>query len=226
MTHRILYLASASPRRHEILKQLDIAHHVLRIPSPDGEDEPQLPGESPQDYVIRTARDKALHAAKWLKNVDPAQLNTLVTASHPDASVDTSTDDHFYSSAQDVYILSADTTVILNDRVLGKPADEAEAIRTLQALSGNTHYVHTAIALRHQDTLWQDVSISKVCFKDLSLAEITAYCRSGEPKGKAGSYGIQGRAAAFVSHLSGSYSGVMGLPAYETSTLLSRAGFL
>lgn len=225
MHEPILYLASASPRRHEILSQLDIAHYVLQLPSPDGEDEPQLVGEAPGDYVIRTACEKAARAAQWINGSEESDISGYITHSYPAGGSQAGINRVLTAQSRDVYILSADTTVILNDQVLGKPATPADAARMLTALSGTTHHVHTAIALYHDGWLSQAVSISEVRFKPLSDAEIQAYCRSGEPMGKAGSYGIQGRAAAFVSHLSGSYSGVMGLPAYETSALLAERGF-
>lgn len=230
MSYPILYLASASPRRHEILTQLDISHLVLQLPDPEGDDEPQLPQESPQDYVIRTARDKALRAATWMQYANAGEIDRYVTATHLDSRAHKANTPATIAregdrQEADVYILSADTTVILNNRVLGKPTDIADAKGMLEALSGKTHHVHTAIALYHDGQLSQAVSISEVQFKNLSRAEIERYCGTGEPFGKAGSYGIQGRAGAFVSHLSGSYSGVMGLPAYETQQLLTEHGF-
>lgn len=199
MTETILYLASASPRRHEILNQLQIPHHILRLPEPGGEDEPRLPDEAPEDYVRRTAHEKVLRAA------------CLLSRDHPDAA--------------DFYILGADTTVVLDGHILGKPADRADAARTLKRLSGNVHQVHTALAVHHGDQVFEALSVSTVHFKTLGDAEIDMYCAGTEPMGKAGAYGIQGSAAAFISHLSGSYTGVMGLPAYETCELLAMAGY-
>ncbi|NYT79439.1 septum formation inhibitor Maf [Alcaligenaceae bacterium] len=193
-----IYLASASPRRHEILTLMGVPHEVLRVPAPDGEDEPRLPGESPAIYVCRTARDKALHAAAWLAE----QHNTNAThAQRP--------------------ILCADTTVILDDDILGKPATEQHARDMLARLSGRTHAVHTAIALMHNGQLYEDVSITTVRFKPLTVEEIRHYCSSGEPMGKAGAYGIQGLAGMFVASITGSYTGVMGLPMFETGKLLT-----
>lgn len=211
----MIYLASASPRRHELLCQAGIDHAVLRVPSPPGEDEPRLPGESPDAYVQRTAREKALRALHWLGlRVDAADSawprSEQSLPLHP--------------------VLAADTTVILGDEILGKPADAAEAARMLRRLSGALHEVHTAIvlALPRADgaaqPLQTDVSRTTVRFKQLSEAEIAAYCASGEPMGKAGAYGIQGRAALFVEYISGSYSGVVGLPLCETGRLLERGG--
>lgn len=204
MTHTCLYLASASPRRHEILTQLHIPHQILTVPSPQGEDEPRLPGELPAAYVRRTAREKAQRAANRL-----AQF----TANARPPTDSTS------------YILSADTTVILNQDILGKPTDRQDAATTLKRLSGRTHEVHTAVALYHDGVMSESVSISTVRFKILTDTEIANYCATDDPMGKAGAYGIQGPAAAFVSHLSGSYTGVMGLPAYETVQLLTHAGY-
>ena len=199
-----ILLASASPRRHEILDQLAIAHGILRVPAPEGEDEPLLPGEAAADYVRRTARDKAERAVAW-----------LATGGHPDPVPDTWPVDW-----RNAPILSADTTVILDGDSLGKPADAADAAAMLRRLSGREHAVHTAIVVAHRGRLHEGLSISTVRFQTLGDDEITAYIASGEPFGKAGSYAIQGRAAAFVAHLSGSHSGVMGLPAHETTQLL------
>jgi septum formation protein len=203
-------LASASPRRHEILDQLAIPHGILRVPAPAGEDEPHLPGEQPQDYVIRTAREKAERASAW-----------LTAGGHPDTIPDNWPAD--WASAP---ILCADTTVILDGDILGKPRDAADAAAMLARLSGRTHTVHTAVAVAWQGSLFETVSISEVRFQVLSPEDIAGYCASGEPHGKAGSYAIQGRAAAFITHLSGSHSGVMGLPAHETVQLLKRAASL
>ena len=199
-----ILLASASPRRHEILDLLAIPHGVLRVPAPEGEDEPQFPGEAAADYVRRTARDKALHAVAWL---DAGGQPEAIPADWP-------------ADWRHAPILSADTTVILDGQVLGKPRDAADAAATLRRLAGREHAVHTAVVLAHQHQLHESVSISTVRFQPLSETQIEAYIASGEPFGKAGSYAIQGRAAAFVAHLAGSHSGVMGLPAHETTQLL------
>lgn len=191
-----LYLASASPRRRELLTQIGLAHEVLLVPAPPGEDEPQHVGESAADYVRRTARDKALRGRDWLRAQDLARLP----------------------------LLAADTTVILAGDVLGKPADRDDAMRILSALSGSAHEVHTAVAVWTGDRLLEDVSITEVRMRDLSAEEIARYCDSGEPFGKAGAYGIQGLAGTFISHIAGSYTGVMGLPLFETANLLRAAG--
>jgi len=200
-----ILLASASPRRHEILDQLAIAHGILRVPAPDGEDEPRLPGEPAADYVRRTAREKAERAAAW-----------LASGGQPDPLPE-----NWPAGWRQAPILCADTTVILDGEVLGKPRDETDAANMLRRLSGREHAVHTAVVLADGGRLHEAVSISTVRFQPLADADIAAYVASGEPFGKAGSYAIQGRAAAFVAHLSGSHSGVMGLPAHETARLLA-----
>lgn len=191
-----LYLASASPRRRELLTQIGLAHEVLRVPAPPGEDEPQHPGESAADYVRRTASDKALRGRDWMRS---QALPTLP-------------------------LLAADTTVVLDGVVLGKPADRDDAMRILRALSGATHDVHTAVAVWAGNQLLEAVSITQVRMRELTDDEIGRYCDSGEPFGKAGAYGIQGLAGTFIAHISGSYTGVMGLPLFETSNLLRAAG--
>ncbi|MDH1304646.1 Maf family protein [Achromobacter sp. GD03932] len=191
-----LYLASASPRRRELLTQVGLAHEVLLVPAPPGEDEPQHPGESAANYVQRTARDKALRGRDWMLSQDLPQLP----------------------------LLAADTTVILAGAVLGKPADRDDAMRILRALSGSTHEVHTAVAVWTGNQLLEAVSITEVRMRELTDEEIGRYCDSGEPYGKAGAYGIQGLAGTFISHIAGSYTGVMGLPLFETANLLRAAG--
>ena len=198
MSPTTLYLASASPRRHELLLQINVAHEVVDIPAAAGEDEPRLKNESPLDYVQRTARDKADRAAKWLAIQKP---------------------DIFNISAA---ILTADTTVALGERILGKPRDEADAREILSMLSGKTHFVHTAVVCARGEQRWEALSTSEVSFAQLSLDDINAYIATKEPFGKAGAYGIQGDAARFIRALRGSYTGVMGLPLYETSQLLKQ----
>lgn len=193
-----IYLASASPRRHEILTQMGVSHTVLRVPPPEGEDEPQLLGEAPEDYVIRTAHEKAERAIHWL-----AHQNDLPPAP----------------------VLASDTTVILQGEILGKPTDLIHAAEMLQRLSGNTHEVRTAVVLMNGRQCFSAVSCSNVTFAELSGDDIARYCATREPLGKAGSYGIQGMAGMFVRHLSGSYTGVMGLPMYETAQLLQMLFF-
>lgn len=155
-------------------------------------DENALPDEPPRAYVERLARAKA-------------QAGLAALDAVPDARV-----------------LGADTTVVLDGRILGKPADRADALATLQALSGRSHEVLTAVALASRERLLSQVVTSQVTFRPLSQAEIEAYWASGEPQDKAGSYAIQGLAAVFVSHLQGSYSAVVGLPLCETAALLAE----
>jgi len=193
-----IYLASASPRRSQLLQQLRIAHHVLRPPAPPGEDEPQHPGEPPADYVHRTAHEKAGRAVAWLAH---ERLPLLP-------------------------ILAADTSVVQDGVVLGKPADRMDAIRILRALSGRSHAVHTVVVLAHDGRLQSATSITQVTMRALSDADIARYSDSDEPFGKAGAYAIQGLAGAFVERIAGSYTGVMGLPIFETALLLREAGIL
>ena len=192
-----LYLASASPRRHELLNQVGIRHEVILPPSPEGEDEPIYANETAIDYVQRTALDKLKHAVAW-------------RASQPNRH-------------QDWPILCADTTVELNGEILGKPIDLEHAAQLLACLSDNVHQVHTAACLYYQGQYFQTLSSSRIYFKPLTDAEIKQYCASHEPLGKAGAYGIQGQAAIFIKHLEGSYSGVMGLDLFQTHQLLQSA---
>ncbi|WP_317135348.1 nucleoside triphosphate pyrophosphatase [Pollutimonas sp. M17] len=195
-----VYLASASPRRHEILLQMGVRHEVLNVPAPPGEDEPRLAGESPDLYVRRTAREKALRALAWVTAQRESGRGLQLDGNAP--------------------ILSADTTVILDGDILGKPENHDDARSMLERLSGRVHAVHTAVALASRDVLLEDVSITEVRFKTLTQSEIDRYCATGEPMGKAGAYGIQGKAGLFVQHIAGSYTGVMGLPIFETGRLL------
>lgn len=192
--HTSIYLASASPRRHDILQQMGVPHVVLDVPSPPGKDEPQLPDEAPANYVRRTAREKALRAVEWIAS--------QALPPRP--------------------ILAADTTVILDGTILGKPVNADDARQMLARLSGTVHSVHTAVVLYHAGGLHELVSKTEVRMRPLSATEIDAYCATGEPMGKAGSYGIQGHAALFIEHIAGSYSGVMGLPIFETGQLLQQ----
>lgn len=197
---RRIYLASRSPRRRELLKQAGIAFEVLlyREDARRGVDVDESPqaGEDPCDYVLRMARVKAQAASLRV------QQRRLL----------------------DYPVLSADTTVVLDGRILGKPADHAEALAMLTALSGRSHEVLTAIAVCRHDRLETRVSVSVVEFAAVPIARLRQYAATGEPLDKAGAYGIQGRAGAFVKHLSGSYTGVMGLPLYETVELLEAFG--
>jgi septum formation protein len=195
---RGLYLASRSPRRRELLAQIGVRFHLLLFRARPGEeeevDEAPLAGEAADAYVERLARVKA--EAGWQR---------MVQRNLPRGPV-----------------LSADTTVALEGRIFGKPAGRDDAARMLAALSGKTHEVLTAVALKRDDWIESAVSRSEVRFKPLSPAEIADYVESGECDDKAGAYAIQGRAARFIVELRGSYSGVMGLPLYETGILLEK----
>ncbi len=197
---RSIYLASRSPRRRELLAQIGIRFHLLLFrdrPETDPElDEAPLAGETPRVYVERVARAKA--QAGW-QRMEQRNL--------PRAAV-----------------LSADTTVAVDERIFGKPADRREAADMLAALSGRRHEVLTAVAVRHDEQMECVLSASEVEFKPLSAEEIRQYVATGECDDKAGAYAIQGRAAQFISELRGSFSGVMGLPLFETVQLLERIG--
>jgi len=199
MTSDFIYLASQSPRRAQLLGQLGVRHELL-LAGPD-EDAERLeavtPGESPTAYVQR------------------------VTALKLDAAVAR----HARLGLPPAPILCADTTVALGRTIFGKPEDEPDAERMLAMLAGRTHRVMTAIALQHGAARDAALNVSHVRFAAVDPARITAYVASGEPLGKAGAYAIQGRAAAFIEHISGSHSGIMGLPMFETARLLRQAGF-
>lgn len=224
-----LLLASASPRRHDFLNQIGVDHEILNVPSPPGEDEPRLAHESPLQYVQRTALDKAIRAQNWWeRNQANEQANEQA-----DTQVGLQT-------KTQIAILSADTTVALGDLVLGKPKDAEDASQILRALSGKTHIVYTALVLSQFNTgtmeqqnrvsnnevegwsQWNALSMTHVQFCQLSEQDITEYIKTGEPFGKAGAYGIQGYAARFIERIDGSYSGVMGLPLFETAELLTK----
>lgn len=185
MAESDLHLASASPRRREILASLGVQFSFAGV----GIDESRAPGEAVQDMVSRLAREKAIAAE----------------ASGPP-------------------VLGADTIVALDDQVFGKPCSEADALQMLNALSGREHRVLTAVALLHGGRLETAISTTVVRFRDIGPDEARAYWQSGEPAGKAGSYAIQGLGGIFVESLHGSYSGVVGLPVYETARLLESAG--
>lgn len=189
MKHR-LFLASASPRRRELLQQLGLSFEMIVADVP----ERPAPGESPAQYVSRVARDKARAALARLPAGD------------------------------DVLVLGADTEVVVDGEVFGKPADAAAATAMLQRLAGRAHEVISALWLLTHGREEAAVQVSRVTFAALSAARIEAYVATGEWFGKAGSYAIQGRAAAFITHLDGSYSGVMGLPLHAVAELLARYG--
>jgi septum formation protein len=182
----MLYLASQSPRRAQLLEQLGLRFGVLQVEVP----EQREPGEAAEDYVRRVAREKA----------GAGLLQVLGSAG--------------------ALVLGADTEVVLDGEVFGKPADAAAATAMLARLSGRSHRVLSAVCVLSGGREAQALQISDVRFAILDAAQIEAYVASGECFGKAGGYAIQGRAAAFIEHLSGSYSGVMGLPLHETAGLL------
>jgi septum formation protein len=188
MKKDFVYLASASPRRSELLRQIGVRFAVRAAAIA----EEQLRGEAPNAYVERLAAEKA--ESIW----------AAVADSYP--------------------VLGADTAVVLDGELLGKPGDADEAAAMLERLSGRTHRVLTAVALRHAGGVEIRLSDSEVRFRATTAAERLAYCRTGEPFDKAGGYGIQGHAAVFVEELKGSYSGVVGLPLFETAALLTRCG--
>ena len=184
-----LILASASPRRRELLTQLGVPFSV----QPTDTDERVLSGELPEAYVRRMALDKAV----------AGQQTGLRTAC----------------------VLGADTAVVCGDRILGKPRDREDAVQMLQMLSGQTHRVLSGVALTDGVRIRQELSITEVTFSVISPAASIAYWDTGEPCDKAGAYAIQGRGAVFVTHIVGSYSGVVGLPLFETAELLRCFGY-
>jgi septum formation protein len=209
-----LYLASASPRRSELLTQLGVHHVVLTVPAVPGEDEPRYQNESPLAYVQRTANDKADRCVEWLSR-NACHPDNLQAINYSPRGLD-----------QNLYALTADTTVAFGDQVLGKPIDQEDARKTLSLLSNQTHLVHTAVVLCRGQERLTAISSSKVTFAALSTHDIEQYIASKEPFGKAGAYGIQGLAAQYIRQLDGSYTGVMGLPLFETAQLLKKAGIL
>lgn len=192
-----IYLASASPRRRELLKQINVSFETLLLRTRqercDVDETPQA-GENPAEYVVRLALAKARagEAARDMRHLPR----------HP--------------------VLAADTTVTFDGHILGKPENAHAAEAMLMSLSGRTHTVHTAVALILDGRLEHRLCSSEIQFKDLSTDEVRRYVKTGEPHDKAGAYAIQGKAAAFISNLNGSYSGVMGLPLFETAELLQR----
>lgn len=196
MSHSQFYLASSSPRRAQILQNLGFKFDVFCCDI----DETPLPNEKGADYVLRMAIEKN-HAArqKW-------QQEKLA------------------KNAPHLPFLSADTSVILDDNILGKPQNEIEAEEMLRALSGRAHQVITAICVANDQQMKTAVQISKVHFKPLTEKEIQGYIATGEPMDKAGAYGIQQLGGAFIEHIDGSFTGVMGLPVFESVALLKAFG--
>ena len=193
---KFVYLASQSPRRRQLLEQIGVQYELLlATPEEDAESlEVVLPNEAPLTYVKRVTQLKLEAAVQRMKQ-----------RGLPNAPV-----------------LCADTTVALGRSILGKPENAADALRILKMLSGQTHRVLTAVALASGRKRVSAVSISQVTFAPMSLAEMKNYIATGEPMGKAGAYGVQGAAAAYISQIKGSYTGIMGLPLYETAQLLKQ----
>jgi len=199
----VIYLASRSPRRRELLAQIGVRFEPLVFRegtrADTDVDEAVRDGESPDEYVRRVTRLKC--DAAWRRVKERRGLMQLP-------------------------VLAADTTVAIDTQILGKPADREEATRMLRLLSGRSHRVLTAVAVAFEERVQMAVSESVVVFEALDEARIRAYVESGESFDKAGGYGIQGRAGAFVARLEGSYSGVMGLPLRETAQLLRKFGIV
>jgi len=195
-----IYLASKSPRRRELLRQIGVEFEILMLREAPGLTEAVSeiphPNEDPEVYVRRVAREKG--EAGW---------QTVLERKLPFRPV-----------------LSADTTVSIDGKILGKPADADEAIKILQWLSGRTHEVLTAITVTAEGKMSEALSRSEVRFAHLDEPSLRAYCATKEPYDKAGAYGVQGLAAQFIEFISGSYSGIMGLPLFETARLLQKAG--
>jgi septum formation protein len=191
---RKIYLASKSPRRRELLRQIHVDFELLL--SADEVDEKVNPGEKPDIYVTRVTRDKLLSAQQ-----------TMLTRQLPDRPV-----------------LAADTTVVIDDLILGKPASFEQAVAMITRLSGRTHQVLTSVAVALHEQVWQTTQSSDVTFEILSEDTIRHFCNTKEPYDKAGGYGIQGIAAIFINTIRGSHSGIMGLPLFETAQLLQKAG--
>jgi septum formation protein len=196
---QFIYLASQSPRRSQLLEQLGVRHELL-LPGPDEDAEALeqvLPEETPDAYVQRVTQLKL-----------DAALKRLAHRGLPPAPV-----------------MCSDTTVALGNTIYGKPADAQDAVRMLCELSGNTHRVLTSVALGAGLQRLQALSVSQVALAKMDVDQIQSYVATGEPMGKAGAYAVQGRAAAYIKHITGSYSGIMGLPLFETAGLLRSFGF-
>ena len=201
MTAPAVYLASKSPRREKLLQQLGVEFATLRLRESSGRErdiiEVARDAEPAHHYVERLARTKA--TVGWHRML---QRNL---APRP--------------------VLGADTEVVLDDRIFGKPKDDADAVRMLTLLSGRTHQVLTAVAICWEGSTVAEISSSSVTFRPLERDEIDRYVDTHEPLDKAGGYAIQGRAATFVQRIEGSHSGIMGLPLFETATALAGIGF-
>ena len=195
-----IYLASKSPRRRELVRQIGIEFEILMLREGDVRDgavsEIVLPGEAPEDYVARVAREKAESGA-----------GAVLWRKLPQRPV-----------------LASDTTVTLDSLILGKPANMEDAVSTLKLLSGRTHQVLTSVAVMANGQMFEAMQRSEVTFGELSEHTLRAYCALSEPYDKAGGYAVQGYAAQFIERITGSYSGIMGLPLFETTQLLQKAG--
>jgi septum formation protein len=193
-----IYLASRSPRRRDLLKQIGVPFELLLLREDlrrgADVDETPLPDESPGVYVLRISREKAAMAVRQIA----------------------------YRALPQKPVLAADTTVVFDGHIVGKPDDAEHAARILRALSGREHQVLTAVVVALKEQVETQISVSSVWFREITEADIRRYCASGEPLDKAGAYAIQGRAGAFVTRISGSYSGIMGLPLAETTELLQK----
>ena len=200
MPDKSIYLASRSPRRRELLRQIGVTFEIIPLREapryPADVDETPRADEAPDAYVLRVTREKAQAA------VDITRVRRL--ASRP--------------------VLAADTTVVCDDAILGKPANAAAAALMLELLAGRAHRVLTAVAVTEGDVIDTRISESQVWFRALTAEEILRYVATGEPTDKAGAYAVQGRAAAFITRIEGSYSGIMGLPLAETADLLRNHG--
>lgn len=188
--HSKLYLASSSPRRLALMRQIRLDPQVISL----SVDESRLPNESIESYVRRLAVEKA-----------QAGFDSV-----PEKTA---------------WVIGGDTVVALGDEDLGKPRNKAEYLRMLTLLSGNAHQVLTGVAVVHDGVVHSTVNSSQVVFGEIPSVELEAYWATGEPKDKAGGYGIQGYAAKWVKHIEGSYTGIMGLPLYELAQLLKEAGY-
>lgn len=191
---RPIYLASQSPRRAQLLEQIGVPFEIVLPEDAHAAEllEEVLADEKPLDYVQRVSQAKLIAIQK--------QIQTANMPHHP--------------------ILCADTTVAFGEEILGKPVDVEDARRILGMLSGQTHQVHTAVAVGFNGKIHTVCVTSQVSFKHISEEDLNAYIQSGEPFGRAGAYAVQGLAATFIAHLSGSYSAVMGLPVFEVAQIL------
>lgn len=198
----VLYLASGSPRRWELMQQLNVPFDVIQAPI----DEAAFPHEMPDAYVRRMAVEKAQ------AGFDKVRLQSFDLQANSKAEAK-------------VWVVGGDTAVIVDNRIFGKPVDKADALRMLSALSGQTHLVLSGLAIIHNEQTFTAISSTQVTFKTLTLEDIEGYWETGEPIGKAGGYAIQGCGARFIKTIHGSYSGVVGLPLYELDQLLIKSGY-